>query len=173
MNRHPARPVGAIAFFPFLSVVSCTIGLLMFVLAAVTVLSFWGAEQVIFDIPQQPGGRPGGGRIYVECRREGIIVYPGEERVRSEALAHPSRWGRTAYGRALNDLAAGRARSLYFFVRPKGIQAFRRALAYAYAAGGGTADAAARGAARFPIGCQILFMPGPIRVVHAKPHSAP
>ena len=169
MIRHRQRLSETISFFSFLSVISCTIGLLMFVLAGVTVVSFWGAEQVIIEIQQQKGGAVGFGRVYVECRREGLVVYPTEELVRAEDLAHPTRWYDSEYARVLARLSTRqRAGSLYFLVRPKGFPVFRRALGYAFASGGGTADAVAGGSAKFTIGHQMVLMPGPIRILRRQ-----
>lgn len=173
MIPHPKRQPATISFFSFLSVVSCTIGLLMFVLAGVTVVSFWGAEQVVMDIKQQPGGKPGFGRVYIECRPEGLIVYPRQELVRASVLARATSWYDSAFGRVLARLARGRGGSLYFLVRPKGLPVFRLALGYTYAAGGGTSDAVAAGAAKFPIGHQMVLMPGPIRIVSGKEAGSP
>ena len=146
----------------------------MFVLAAVTVVSFWGAEQIIMEINQRKDGAPGLGRMYVECRRGGLLVYPGEREASAEELAHPTRWHDGAFGRTLSRLSGGsRSGSLYFLVRPKGFPVFRRALGYAFAAGGGTADAVAAGRAKFAIGHQMVLMPGLIKIVRREEAGKP
>ena len=85
MIRHPQREREPTSFFAFLSVISCTIGLLMLVLVSVTVASFWGAEQVL-EVPTQEDGSFVRGRIYVECTAEGLIVHPDETVVSVEDL---------------------------------------------------------------------------------------
>ena len=173
MIRHATRPTEAISFFSFLSVILCTIGLLMFVLAGITVVSFWGAEQVVVDLPQMQEGRPGFGRIYVECRARSLLVHPSEDAVRAEDLDDPRRWASSPFGQCLTRLSTGKASSLFFLVRPKGLAVFRKALSYAFAAGGGTADAADAGRARFSVGHQMVTMPGPIRVVRRLAEAGP
>jgi len=172
--RHPRRDSETISFLSFLSVVSCTIGVLMFVLAGVTVVSFWGAEQVVMDVRQVGDGRPGFGRVYVECRASGLILHPRGKRVSAEELAAPRQWTAGPFGECLGRLSgAGRGGSLFFLVRPRGFAVFRQALSYAFAAGGGTADAVADGRARFSVGHQMVRMPGAIRVQPKTRSTAP
>ena len=170
MIRHSQQRAEAISFFSFLSVILCTIGLLMFVLAGVTVVSFWGAEQVIVDVRQLKDGKPGFGRVYVECLARGLLVHPGEALVPADALEDKDRWLDGPFGLCLSKLSAGG--SLFFLVRPQGIAVFRRALGYAFSAGGGTATAVADGRARFSVGHQMVLLPGPIRVVRKTVDTA-
>lgn len=171
MIRHAQQRTEAVSFFPFLSVILCTIGLLMFVLAGVTVVSFWGAEQVIVDVRQLEDGKPGFGRVYVECLARGLLVHPGETMVSADALEDSDRWLDSRFGLCLGRLATGGG-SLYFLVRPKGLAVFRRALGYAFSAGGGTATAVADGRARFSVGHQMVLLPGPIKVLRKRDDTA-
>lgn len=165
MIPRPKNQDDPIPFFAFLSVVSCTIGLLMFVLAGITVASFWRAEQVVVDDRTRGPGVPAKGRIYVECRPDGLIVHPEKIVVSLDDLDDPGRWVEGPYGRCLTRLVReGRGGSVYFLVRRGGVSVFRKALEYALAAGGGTVDAVARGDALFSVGRQLVAMPGGIQV---------
>jgi len=146
---------------------------LLLVLVGVTVVSFWGAEQVV-DIRSVDGGKPGEGRVYVECRPDGVIVHPHRQVLTLADLDDPQRWGRSPFGRCLAGLSSGHhGGSVYFLVRPKGLTVYRKALTFAFAAGGGTADAVAQGRARFAIGQQMVFMPGPVRVAQGQQGGQP
>lgn len=165
MIRHVERDHEPTPFMAFLSVIMCTIGLLMLVLVGVAVTSFWGAEQVIVEVPSVDGGSASPGRIYVECADDGLVVHPEEIVVSLEDLEDPARWINGPYGRCLIELRRrGDGGSVHFLVRRGGLAVFRKALGYAFAAGGGTTDAVARGEAVFSIGRQLVLMPGTIRV---------
>jgi len=167
MIRHPQREQEPTSFFAFLSVISCTIGLLMLVLVSVTVTSFWGAEQVL-EIPTQDDGSFVRGRIYVECTAKGLIVHPDETVVSLKDLEDPARWIDGPYGKCLMTLIRReRDGSAHFFIRPGGLAVFRRAISYALEAGGGTVDDVKSGRAVFSVGQQLMASPGPIRAVKA------
>jgi hypothetical protein len=165
MIRHPPREEEPTSFFAFLSVVSCTIGLLMLVLVLVTVTSFWGAEQVL-EVPTQKDGSFVRGRIYVECTADGLIVHPDETVVSLKDLEDPARWIDGPYGKCLIALIRRqRDGSAHFLIRPGGLAVFRTAIAYAREAGGGTVDDVKSGRAVFSVGQQLMELPGPIRAV--------
>ena len=166
MIRYARHGEEGISFFAFLSVISCTIGVLVVVLVCVTITSFWGAELVVepIDLPST-GSDAGPGRIYVECRADGLIVHPHDLIVSLDDLEDPSRWIGGPYGQALSDVSSHRgAGSVFFLVRRGGLPVFRKALGYAMAVGGGTAEDSEQGTATFSIGQQRVTMPGPIRV---------
>ncbi|MGD9127045.1 MAG: hypothetical protein PVH19_06670 [Planctomycetia bacterium] len=165
MIRHPQRNQEPTAFFAFLSVISCTIGLLMLVLVSVTVTSFWGAEQVL-EVPAQANGSFMPGRIFIECKEEGLVVHPDERIVTMEDLEDPARWQEGPYGKCLMTLIRRqRDGSAHFFIRPGGLTVFRKAMAYALEAGGGTVEDVKNGRAVFTVGQQLLTLPGPIRAI--------
>lgn len=166
MIRHTQPREEAISFVAFLSVVSCTIGLLIFVLVGVTVVSFWGAEQVVVEVKGTGHGRPGAGRIYVECRPDGLIVHPDKVVVSLQDLEDPSRWIEGPFGKCLSKLtSSGRGGSVFFLVRRGGFPVYRKTLEYTLTFGGGTVEAVSRGDALFSIGHQLVVMPGALRVV--------
>jgi len=174
MIKHKVQQDEAMSFFAFMSIISCAIGLLIFVLVGVTIVSFWGAEQVITDVRQSKDGRAGVGRIYVECRAEGLLVHPNKTVVSAADLEDPTRWLDSPYGECLSRLSGGKqAGSIFFLVRSDGLAVFRKALGYAFVAGGGTGEAVTEGRARFTMGHQIVTMPGPIRVVQREGEKAP
>jgi hypothetical protein len=165
MIRHARSSGEPLSFFGFLSVISCVIGLLMFVLVCITVVSFWGAE-VVVEVPSVVSGLPGKGTIYVECTGEGLLVHPEKDVNTLEDLDDPALWVRGPYGRCLAQLRTNkRGGTVHFLIREDGLPVFRKALSYALVAGGGTADAVSHGSALFSIGQQLVTMPGPIRVV--------
>jgi hypothetical protein len=172
MIRHPQREEEPMSLFSFLSVVSCTIGLLMLVLVLVTVTSLWGAKQVL-EIPTQKDGSFVRGRIYVECTADGLIVHPDQTVVTLKDLDDPARWVDGPYGKCLMALIRRqRDGSAHFLIRPGGLAVFRTAIAYAREAGGGTVDDVKSGRAVFSVGEQLIELPGPIRTVtRAKPVS--
>ena len=169
MIRHMPKRNETMSFFAFMSIISCAIGLLMFVLVGVTIVSFWGAEQVIMNIPQSEGGKAGAGRIYVECRSDGLIIHPDKTLVALADLEDTTRWMETPFAECLGKLSDGeKTGSIFFLVRKDGLDLFRKALGYAFLAGGGTADAVAQGRARFTMGQQMVTMPGPIKVIQGE-----
>lgn len=75
------------------------------------------------------GGDPGSGRIYVECRSDGLLVHPDEVVVTREELDDPVRWIDGPFGRCLTQVRSrGPGGSVYFLVRRGGIPVFRRAV---------------------------------------------
>ncbi len=165
MTRHTQREQEPTSFFAFLSVISCTIGLLMLVLVSVTVASFWVAEQVL-EIPTQEDGSFARGRIYVECSAQGLIVHPDETVVSLKDLEDPAQWLNGPYGKCLKTLNRRQHDgSAHFLIRPGGLAVFRRAMGYALQAGGGTTDQVKNGQAVFSVGEQLMALPGPIRAI--------
>lgn len=174
MIRHVPQRMEVISFFGFLSIVNCAIGLLLFVLVGVTLVSFWGAEQVILETESSKGGQPGFGRTYIECRSSGLVIHPEQAETPRENLEDSARWLETPFGECLGKLASGQKEgSLFFLVRKDGLPTYRKALGYAFQAGGGTADAVREGQARFSLGYQMVTMPGPIRVVQEAGAATP
>ena len=119
--RKRRRPRGqSISLFPFLSVLSATIGTLALLISGMTSMSLLTSDQIVERTKE---GSMKAVR-YVECRKEGIVIHPEKSFVHVESIGR----GNTQWDDLLQHLRRnGGDQSLLLLIRPNGITSFRRA----------------------------------------------
>jgi len=115
------RPIET-ELFPFLSVLACTIGTLILLIIV--------ASSQVFDRPEvtivarnEDGQNQAKTPRYIECREDGIVIYPGQEFVPQADIGQPN----TALADLLSQLSDRRNQEyLIVAVRPDGIDVFEK-----------------------------------------------
>ena len=72
--------------FPFLSVLACTIGSLILLIIVVSTQSLSGSPEVTIIAKTENGLNQGKSPRYIECREDGVVIYPSQEFVPFEQL---------------------------------------------------------------------------------------
>jgi biopolymer transport protein ExbD len=85
-KRITKRSVTEIELFPFLSVLACTIGVLILLIIVLMAQTFTNQRQVTIIAKTENGQNQNKQPRYIECRSDGIIIHPGEEFVSLTAL---------------------------------------------------------------------------------------
>ncbi|MBC5797767.1 MAG: hypothetical protein ACKO9I_00590 [Sphaerospermopsis kisseleviana] len=85
-KRITKRSVTEIELFPFLSVLACTIGVLILLIIVLMAQTFSNQRQVTIVARTENGQNQNKQPRYIECRSDGIIIHPGEEFVSLTAL---------------------------------------------------------------------------------------
>lgn len=130
MARTRRRAAPELSLFPFLSVLAAVMGALVLVISGMSRLALANPAQVIELSPAKATEKS---PRYVECRREGLLVYPvnvgkaasGEPRFikKSEITSPDGPW--TAL---LEGLEGSSTQYLLFLVRPNALDVFEAAL---------------------------------------------
>jgi len=68
-----------IELFPFLSILACTIGTLILLIIVVTAQSLSDERQVTIVAKTEEGKNATKTPRYIECRSNGVVIYPSEE----------------------------------------------------------------------------------------------
>ncbi len=122
MPRRRRKSEDTISLFPFLSVLTCAIGVLIVIISGQNLLAFGDSDQLIeigsqAEQEEQP--------IYVECDGDGIIIHPEQTRVPIASLYESSK----GMKQLLGQLQAGPGKKyLVLLVRPSGIDSYERCL---------------------------------------------
>lgn len=85
-KRITKRSVTEIELFPFLSVLACTIGVLILLIIVLMAQTFSNQRQVTIIAKTENGQNQNKQPRYIECRSDGIIIYPSQEFVSLTAL---------------------------------------------------------------------------------------
>ncbi len=78
-RRISNRAATEIELFPFLSVLFCTIGVLILLLIVLTAQTFSNQRQITIVAKTENGQNQTKQPRYIECRGDGIVVYPSEK----------------------------------------------------------------------------------------------
>lgn len=109
------------SLFPFLSVLLCAMGVLIVVISGQNLLAVGGGVDQALEIGS--GTFEGKEAIYIECRAEGILIYPDKTAVSLEAIRNEepgSEWMRL-----LAQLEQHREEQyLVFLIRPEGTEVY-------------------------------------------------
>lgn len=73
--------------FPFLSILACTIGTLILLVVVLSVSSLGRKGTTIQILARETAQNDGRTPRYLECRREGVVIYPQQQRVPQSQLA--------------------------------------------------------------------------------------
>lgn len=124
-RRSIARSSIQIELFPFLSVLACTIGTLILMIIVIT-SQMLGEQQkeVKIVIKTEAGTNQVRVPFYIECRSDGVVLYPSQTFVPARALNDPS----SPFVQFLNRLSQSRDREyIIAAVRPDGFDVFEAA----------------------------------------------
>ncbi|GFE67788.1 hypothetical protein [Chroococcus sp. FPU101] len=85
-RRSFSPPATEIELFPFLSVLACTIGTLILLIIVLTTQIFGEQQSVTIIAKSETGKNASKKPRYIECRQDGIIIYPQEEFIPQQYL---------------------------------------------------------------------------------------
>jgi hypothetical protein len=109
------------SLFPFLSVLLCAMGVLIVVISGQNLLAVGGGIDQALEIGS--GTFEGKEAIYIECREEGIIIYPEETAVPLQEIKDEDPG--SAWMQLLTTLESRKEEQyLVFLIRPEGTEAF-------------------------------------------------
>ncbi|MDY7014653.1 MAG: hypothetical protein SVX43_13825, partial [Cyanobacteriota bacterium] len=121
-RRSISRSSIKIELFPFLSVLACTIGTLILMIIVMT-SQMLGEQQKEVRIVARTEAGTNQERIpvYIECRSDGVVLYPSETFVPAQNLNSP----RSPFGQLLERISQNRDREyIIAAVRPDGFEVF-------------------------------------------------
>ncbi|MGK7873622.1 MAG: hypothetical protein AB4426_10030 [Xenococcaceae cyanobacterium] len=122
-RRSVSRPSIQIELFPFLSILACTIGTLILLIITITVQTFSNQREVTIVAKNEKGENQTKTPRYIECRQDGVIIYPSQEFVPKQDI---DRRG-SALTRLLSEVRTRREQEyLIVAIRPDGIQVFKQ-----------------------------------------------
>ena len=111
-----------VELFPFLSILACTIGTLILLIIVLTTQAL-EKQEVALIAKTENGENRSKSPLYIECRQDGVVLYPSEEFVPQEQLDDPN----SALTKLIDRVKANRDREyLIVALRPNGIDVFDR-----------------------------------------------
>ncbi len=123
MHRHRiSRQTIEVELFPFLSILACTIGTLILLIIVLTTQALNNQEvTIVAKTEGENGVNKSKNPRYIECKSDGVILYPGEEFVPQEKLNDPN----SAMTKLIAQVQKNRDREyLIVAVRSNGIDTF-------------------------------------------------
>ncbi|MBD2667234.1 hypothetical protein B6N60_04841 [Richelia sinica FACHB-800] len=122
-KRITKRSATEIELFPFLSVLACTIGVLILLIIVLMAQTFSNQRQVTIVARTENGQNQSKQPRYIECRSDGIIIYPGEKFVSINTLNFSYSLLKTL----LEEVKINRDKQyLIVAIRPDGIEVFKQ-----------------------------------------------
>jgi biopolymer transport protein ExbD len=113
-----------VELFPFLSILACTIGTLILLVIVLTTQALSEQEVIIVAKEAENGSNVTKTPLYIECRSNGLILYPGEEFVASSQINEPN----SALSNFIAEVKANRDRKyIILTLRPNAIDTFNQA----------------------------------------------
>jgi biopolymer transport protein ExbD len=124
MRRRISNRSGTeIELFPFLSILSCTIGVLILIIIVITAQTFSSQRQITIIAKNEDGQNKNKQPRYIECRSDGIVVYPSQVFVPLNQV-HSSD---SALQSVLAEVKANKDEQyLIVAIRPDGIEVFEQ-----------------------------------------------
>lgn len=111
-----------VELFPFLSILACTIGTLILLIIVLTTQALEQQEVTIVAKTESGENRSKAPR-YIECRQDGVVLYPSEEFVPKEQLDNPD----SALQKLIAQVKANKNQEyLIVALRPNGIDVFEQ-----------------------------------------------
>lgn len=124
-RRSISRSSIQIELFPFLSVLACTIGTLILMIIVIT-SQMLGEEQKEVKIVArtEAGKNQTKNPFYIECRQDGIVIYPQQTFVSAQNIGQPN----SPFRQLLSRISQSRDREyIIAAIRPDGFQVFETA----------------------------------------------
>lgn len=124
MRRKPhSRSSIEMELFPFLSVLACTIGTLILLIIVITTQTLSSEKQVKIVARNETGKNQAKTPRYLECREDGIVIYPEEKFVPTINISNSN----SALSQLISDVQKNSNQEyLIVAIRPKGIKVFRQ-----------------------------------------------
>lgn len=121
-RRSISRQKTEVELFPFLSILACTIGTLILLIIVLTTQAFNKQEVTIVATTEGENGvNKSKSPRYIECKADGVVLYPGEEFVPQSQLNNPN----SAMTKLIAQVQENRDREyLIVAVRSNGIDTF-------------------------------------------------
>ena len=123
MRRRIKSHKTELELFPFLSVLACTIGSLILLIIVVSTQSLTTNPKVKIVAKVENGSNQGKQPHYIECREDGVILYPSKKFISLNNLEQPN----SALLELIAQVKANRNQEYIIVVlRPKGIEVFQK-----------------------------------------------
>jgi len=107
--------------FPFLSILACTIGTLILLIIAIASQTLSNKQEVTIVAKSEQGKNQNKTPRYLECRQDGVVIYPSQTFVPASQLSQPN----SAFGQLLAQMKQKREQEyLIVAVRPEGFRVF-------------------------------------------------
>lgn len=120
MARRRGKDRASISLLPILSIQKCTMGVMVVIICAQTMVSIGKTADQYLEIVA--GAEHDRQAVYVECQAKGVLIHPEKKQASLEALKG---LGPSAFHELLDDLGAAKdKRYLVLLVRPDGIDAY-------------------------------------------------
>ncbi len=109
--------------FPFLSVLACTIGSLILLIIVVSTQTLDSNPEVTIVAKTENGINQGKQPRYIECKADGVVIYPSQEFIPADQLE-----GRNSpLATFINEVKANRDQEYVIVaLRPDGIEVFQK-----------------------------------------------
>ncbi|NJL83059.1 MAG: hypothetical protein HC890_09060 [Chloroflexaceae bacterium] len=118
-----SRATAQVELFPFLSVLSCTIGTLILLIIVISTQTPQEQKQITIIAKTEQGENQSKLPRYLEVRQNGVIIYPSQTLVLTEDLERPN----SALATLLSQVEQAKdAQYLIVAVRPEGVEIFDR-----------------------------------------------
>ena len=119
-RRTIAKNQTEVELFPFLSILACTIGTLILLIIVLTTQAL-NQQEVTIVAKTENGENQSKAPRYIECRDDGVVLYPSEEFVPEEKLDDPN----SALQKLIAQVKANKEKEyLIVALRPNGIDIF-------------------------------------------------
>lgn len=111
-----------VELFPFLSILACTIGTLILLIIVLTTQAL-EQQEVTIIAKTESGQNKNKSPRYIECRENGVVLYPSEEFVPEDELNNPN----SALQKLIAEVKANKNQEyLIVALRPDGIDVFEQ-----------------------------------------------
>jgi len=107
--------------FPFLSVLACTIGSLILLIIVISTETLDSNQEVTIIAKNEGGINQKKQPRYIECKKEGIVIYPSKELIKKEDLNNSKK-----FRNFIQEIKANRDKEyIIVAVKPSGIDVFQ------------------------------------------------
>lgn len=115
-------PAASFELFPFLSVVACTLGSLVLIIIIITTKVSTSEQQILLTLPEseQEADLTDNTAVYVECRDEEIVLYPGGQSIPEGEISASN----SQLQQFLTEAKQKENTIVYLLVRPNGVSVF-------------------------------------------------
>lgn len=121
MRRRSKSSKIVLELFPFLSVLACTIGSLILLIIVVSTETLNDNPEVTIIAKSQAGINQKKQPRYIECKEDGIIIYPSQEFVSKTKMKKPN----SPLTKFINEVKKNKDKEyIIVAVRPSGIEVF-------------------------------------------------
>lgn len=121
MRRRSKSPRIELELFPFLSVLACTIGSLILLIIVVSTETLNNNSEVTIIAKSDGGENQKKQPRYIECKKDGIVIYPSQEFVSKTNIKKPN----SQLTKFINEVKKNKTKEyIIVAVRPSGIEVF-------------------------------------------------